>query len=451
MKKSDILIILMLAAALFLRFYRLDELMPFIGDHAWFYLSARDMILSGQIPLVGIESSHTWVHQGSLWTYVLALPLLVSNFNPLSGAYLTAVVVVVTVFLVYKIGTEMFSRRVGIISAVLFSFSPLVVIHSRIPYHTSLIPLFSLLFFFFLYKWIKGDVRFFPLVFLILPILYNLELATMVFWILLIIIFIYGLIKRKTWTRAVLRTKIIFLSILFFLLPLLPMIVYDLKENSGFYQSTAFFRLIKIYLFSKNFTFSFDAVQSVFSSLFLFNQRLVFLAGGFTAFLITISSFFNLLFTARKKKAFSLYLLSLWVIIPLFGIFVSHTASEAYMPMILPAIIFSIAIFINFFLRFYKFATIVIVLFILSTNIFLTIKKNYFMNTSPGYGLSFSKRVLIAKNLVEKSKGNAYNLIGNGPGNEHKNFLLNYEYLTWRLGHPPSKKSEILKFVIEEK
>ena len=34
--------------------YRLSDLMPFIGDQGWFYLSARNMLVHGNIPLVGI-------------------------------------------------------------------------------------------------------------------------------------------------------------------------------------------------------------------------------------------------------------------------------------------------------------------------------------------------------------------------------------------------------------
>src|SRR3712207_1657596 len=86
-----------------LRFYRLPELMAFQGDHAWFYLAARDMLQTGTIPLISIASSHPWLHQGPYWTYMLGVVLWVGNFNPIFGGYLTAVIGVATIGAIYKL------------------------------------------------------------------------------------------------------------------------------------------------------------------------------------------------------------------------------------------------------------------------------------------------------------------------------------------------------------
>jgi len=466
---------LILIIALFLRTYRLDELIPFIGDFAWFYISARDMLLTGNIPLVGITSSHTWVHQGPLWTYLLSIPLFISNFNPISGAYLTAILGVLTVFLMYKIGTQMFSRFVGITASVLYATSPLVIIHSRMPYHTSIIPLASLLFIYFLYKWIKGDVRFLPFIFLALGALYNLELATMVFWFLLILIFAYGFVKRKLWFTQALKPNVIFLSIFLFLLVMLPMIIHDVREYSGFYQTTAFFRLIKIYLFSQSHMFSFDAMVNIFTSLFSYNQRLVFLANGTIASILTVISFIYLLVrhsgdserrdapdgasrseedsiissrssergdSGQARMTKSRLLLILWITIPLFGIVVSRTASEAYLPMIFPAVILSISILFNYIYKRHVLIVLVTILSISIINSYILITKNYFNS------FSFSKMTEKAREIVKESNGKEYNLVGKGEGSEHKSFIMNYEYLTWWLGHPPSKDDQPLKVVL---
>src|SRR5260221_5098084 len=66
-QKRIYLVIVILVITVFLLFYRLSDLMPFIGDQGWFYMSARDMVLYRQMPLVGITSSHVWLHQGPYW------------------------------------------------------------------------------------------------------------------------------------------------------------------------------------------------------------------------------------------------------------------------------------------------------------------------------------------------------------------------------------------------
>jgi len=448
---SIITFILTLSA--FLRLYRLNDLMPFIGDFAWFYISARDMILSGNIPLVGIASSHTWVHQGPLWTYILAIPLLISNFNPVSGGYLAAILGVLTVFLVYKIGTQMFSRFVGFAAAFLYASSPLVVVHARMPYHTSFIPLMALLFVFFIYRWIKGDIRFLPLAVFALGVLYNLELATMVFWILLILIFAYGFIKRKLWFTQALKPNVIFLSIFLFLLVMLPMIIHDVREYSGFYQTTAFFRLIKIYLFSSSHTILFEAMPNIFSSLFLYNQRLVFLANGTIAYLFTLISFFFLTLVIykrhkKKKSILSLLLLGLWITIPLCAILIGRTASEAYMPILFPAIILSISLLFSYIYKRHALIAFVGILLFVIVNSYLLITKNYLMKN--GYGVPIIDRINVVNKIIKESGEEEYNIRGIGEGSQYESFAKGYEYLAWWLGKQPSKKKTKMQFTIQE-
>ncbi|MDP2685434.1 MAG: glycosyltransferase, partial [bacterium] len=113
--KTSIFVLFILALAFFLRIFNIENNMPFIGDQGWFYLSAREMLINGQIPLVGIASSHPWLHQGPLWTYMLAGVFWLVGFNPLNGAYLTNVLGILSDMMVYIDGSEMLSRRMGLI------------------------------------------------------------------------------------------------------------------------------------------------------------------------------------------------------------------------------------------------------------------------------------------------------------------------------------------------
>ncbi|KKU03292.1 MAG: glycosyl transferase family 2 [Candidatus Amesbacteria bacterium GW2011_GWA2_47_70] len=147
-----------------LRFYRFPGLMPFIGDQAWYYLAARDALLGGRLPLLGITASITWLHQGPLWTYLL-VPLIA---HPVLPAILTSIMGVVSVYLIYFLG--------GWPASLLLAVLPLAVLQSRMPYHTSLIPLFSILFLLFLRRhkdFLAG---------LFLGFLYQLHLLTFIFW-----------------------------------------------------------------------------------------------------------------------------------------------------------------------------------------------------------------------------------------------------------------------------
>lgn len=137
---------------LFLRFYKLISLMTFIGDQGWFYISARDALLSGKFPLLGITSSITWLHQGPLYTYLLIPSFALFDFHPAAPAFFVSLLGSITILLLYYLVSLVFNKQAGLISALIFSLTPFVVLQTRMPYHTSLIPTFMCIFGIYFHK-----------------------------------------------------------------------------------------------------------------------------------------------------------------------------------------------------------------------------------------------------------------------------------------------------------
>lgn len=453
--KYGLLLSIILALGLFLRTYRLDELIPFIGDQGWFYISARDMLLGKDFPLVGITSSHTWLHQGVLWTYVLAILLKLFNFNPLAGFYFTAILGALTVFLVYRIGSVMFSPRIGVISSFLYATSPLIILHSRMSYHTSPIPFFTILFIYSVYKWIKGNVLYFPVSIFLLAVLYNLELATFSFSVTFIMVFIFGLFKKTKWARRVINVRTFLFSAVAFIIPMLPMIVYDLSH--GFPQTLKFIVWIiyRIAVFFGYPSLHPNSPGETWATFFSFNsllvQRLFYFANMPISFLILISSL--LLFVAivikqirSKRYNLSHLLIFLFFFVPFIGFLSQKTNSEAYLLIFFPTIMIILGIFFDYFLkhRLLLFPVCFAILLIGVSNSFFLIQRNYFID------LTFNDRIEVAKKIIKEANGRPYNILGNGEGSQFESFIMPHEYLAWWLGHGPSKKDEKLKFYVSE-
>ncbi|OGD02751.1 hypothetical protein A2576_04450 [Candidatus Amesbacteria bacterium RIFOXYD1_FULL_47_9] len=150
--------------------------MIFFGDQAWFYLSARDALLTGRLPLVGITSSIVWLHQGPLWTYLLIPVLALSGFHPVSGSILVSFFNILAAVLLYFLAKFWWGHKAGLIAAFLFVFNPMAKIYFSLAYHTSLLPLFTLIF-----LWCLVLRRHF-LSGLFLGFLYQLHLLTFIFW-----------------------------------------------------------------------------------------------------------------------------------------------------------------------------------------------------------------------------------------------------------------------------
>jgi GT2 family glycosyltransferase len=455
--KISISILMILIVALFLRVFDLDRTMPFIGDQAWFYLSARNMILDGQIPLVGIATSHPWLHQGPLWTYISAMPLWAFKYNPLAPGYFTAIMGVFTVFLTYKIGSKMFSKRIGIIASFLFATSPLIIQNDRMPYHTSLIPLFTLLSIYSIYRWMKGSVYFFPLIFFLLAVLYNLEIQTVLLWFTFVVLFGYGIWRRLIWAKKVFNLKIVLLSLIGIILPMIPMLIYDIGH--GFPQTLKFglwigYKIARFFGFPDihgNQEFP-DAVPFIaFTKDQL--QRLVFSPDFFLTGLLLLGSFLVVAYLIRglllKKENISSYVIFCLILaISLIGYLGTGVASGAYFPLIFPSAIFILAIGFDFVISkkcLFPFG-IISLLIIGGLNSYMFLQQNNFIKNNNSQ--TIYNEISAAKEIIRQADGNMYNILGKGSGSEFESFTMNYAYLTWWLGHASSEKNEKIKIFI---
>ncbi len=490
--KYSLLLLLAITAGTFLRVNRIYDIMPFIGDQAWFYLSARDMLQSGQIPLLGIPSSHPWLHQGAWWTYILGLGFFIFSYSPYIGAYISIFIDILAIFLMYKLGSLMFSQRVGIIASLFYSLSPIVIFNARMPYHTSPIPLLTLFYLWSLVEWVKGNSKHFPVIILLLALLYNFEIAAFPLALVFLSILTFGFWKKKKWAKAILNKKTAFYSATAFLIPMLPMLIYDFGH--GFPQTFRFlawigYRVLVLLgyppinpeIASPNF------IQITY---FIgnFYNRLILLPNIFLAITIAIlcsGFFYKKLFDqlVTKKYNASFLLLGFTFTVSLIGIIATKTTSEAYLPILFPTAIFILALFFDRLLQiadnhnghwqtlfchsrvrgrphemgsalvvnpvginnYHLLLTPFILLLILSISI---LNAYTVINLEEGHG--FSDRLAAARQIVSQAHGNRYNLLGEGIGSKYPSFTMNYEYLTWWLGNGPSKDREKLQFIINE-
>lgn len=454
--KTSIALFLVLLVSLFLNTYRLPELMTFIGDQGWFYLSARDMVLTGEIPLVGIASSHPWLHQGALWTYMLGIVLWIFHFDPVSGAYFTAILGTISVSVLYFIAARMFSKRVGIVAALLYATSPLIIANARFAYHTSPIPFFVILFLWSFYKWVKGNVIYFPIVILFLGILYSLELATTLLAFPILLFLCYGVWKKTQWVRQILTKKIIGLSFFAFFVSLIPILIYDLSH--GFKQTAGFavwmvYTVVKPLLHSSMLTQQ-SPVQHANLSQFLYEtvQRLFFLPNGIVAlcfFLFSLGFFVWIVLQMNKRKMYDVSCNVLFVVflIPFVGFLIAKTPSDAYLPLFFPLIILITSISLNrmfrsnFFLAFFLSA-------IVCGNIFFFLGNNY--SFSKKGDITMAKRIEAVKNIQQIVDGDAYNLIGKEQLSIFPSSVMNYTYLLWHFCNTPSVEDTAVKIFIKE-
>lgn len=149
--KEIIFVVLLLILAAFLRLYRIADYMTFLGDEGRDALVVYK-ILHGQFTLLGPTSSVGGFFLGPIYYYFSTPFLWLFNYNPVGTAVMVALFGTATVWLLYKITKEFFGFTAASITSVLYAISPLVLSYSRSSWNPNLMPFFTLLTMYMLYK-----------------------------------------------------------------------------------------------------------------------------------------------------------------------------------------------------------------------------------------------------------------------------------------------------------
>lgn len=161
--KEIFFILFLLFLSAFLRLYKIADYMTFLGDEGRDVLVVYN-ILQGHLTLLGPTSSVGGFFLGPIYYYFMTPFLWLFNYDPSGPAVMVALFGVATVYLIYKIGSEFFNQETGFTAAILYSISPLVIAYSRSSWNPNLMPFFSLITLYFLYKAVvKNNIKLFLL------------------------------------------------------------------------------------------------------------------------------------------------------------------------------------------------------------------------------------------------------------------------------------------------
>ncbi|HET7098716.1 MAG TPA: glycosyltransferase family 39 protein [Patescibacteria group bacterium] len=135
--------ILILSA--FLRLYKIDQYMTFLGDEGRDVIIVRRFLTELHPPLIGPGTSVGNMYLGPLYYYMMAPALLIANFSPVGPAIQIALLGVLTVLFVWFVGRSWFGKTSGLIAAGLYAISPTVITFSRSSWNPNIMPFFALL------------------------------------------------------------------------------------------------------------------------------------------------------------------------------------------------------------------------------------------------------------------------------------------------------------------
>lgn len=210
-----------LALALFLRIWQLEERMVFSGETNNMLYYVESYLIGEKPILMGLEAAQYVHHLFHLpWYLWLMIPLFVfGHGNPLVFAWFHSVIGVVNTFLLYRIGSR-WSHRTGILAAFIYAVWMRTIAIDRFVSPVSLVP-FGVIMSVWIILWARSRpsvLRFFAVGF------WTGAAVSFHYALLIAIVLMLVWIGRKH--RRYLITAVIGVTVAFF-----PMIIFDLRHQ----------------------------------------------------------------------------------------------------------------------------------------------------------------------------------------------------------------------------
>src|SRR3989338_4767104 len=294
--------ILILLFGILLRFYQLEGFVTFLGDQGRDAIILKRIVTFEHFPAIGAPSSVGQVFLGPFYYYFIAPWLFFSGFNPIGPAIGVAFFSSIFLVIAYVAITELFNKKVALVSVFLLAFSEVLINFSRFSWNPNLLPLASFLLFYVLVKGLKDhDMKKFVISWALFSISIQLHYVSLALTMPIVLVLIHYLyVNRKRTSKNLI--PIFAMGVSFFILSL-PLLVFDLRHS--FLNSKNF---ITLFTDSKSIAGSgFQEIFNTFTALNVFAFRQNFHA--FFSLLLLILLILSMIFTWKQKRQLSLLIL----------------------------------------------------------------------------------------------------------------------------------------------
>jgi len=352
MKKNKIYIVvlgLIILAAAFLRLYRLDEFVTFLGDQGRDAIIIKRILTLEHFPAIGAPSSVGQVYLGPFYYYLMAPFLLLFFFDPIGLAYGVAFLSIIGILVSYLFLKKELGRFVSLAFVILIGFSYVNIDASRYSWNPNLLPFFTFFSLYFFYQSLKSRQLIYSILFgafyAFSVQLHHLSLLMGGAFAIWLGLFIYRFGMSK---KILIKLSCAIMTFLFFSIPLL---IFDLKHN--FLNTNNFIKL-----FTEKSVVSQGSPMSRFmdTSSAFFTHTFRAQVTGPVSILILVLIIAISIYLYRKKmfSSFaSLNLLNFFSFLLLFS-FLDSGRHPHYYGVIYASFFIILAVFLNYFRRFGK-------------------------------------------------------------------------------------------------
>jgi len=444
------LIVLIVISATLLRTWKINTHGIFFGDAGRDLMVAKQALESGSLPLLGIPSSIPRFHQGPVAIWLEMVIYLLFGQKTLAFSLSFAFLSVLALIFIYEYALVHINKGTALIAATLFAFSPLAIANSRVPYHTTPIPLVMIIFLFaLLYLWRDQKYGVF-VTGLAWALLMQFELS--LFALGLMIPYILWRQKRKISLQIVSQASAAIM------VGFLPQIIHDLSVPISQSQLGGFFvwvgyRIISLTGIVGQHQLTINKLIITLSSYWQYWHRIF----GVENILISIAFLGILLFTIftllKKRKSLQpgLELIAMATLLLTISYFAHGSPSEAYFPPYFALLSLLLGWGLNLILKKNHLILKLLIIFLAITNTIAIFNYNFFVGNHQSFSYQASigeQRQII--NYLNKLRPGKFQFATTQMAGKFPSFFDNLRWLAQEMGIPENQKSGVV-FYIESK
>jgi 4-amino-4-deoxy-L-arabinose transferase-like glycosyltransferase len=418
----------------FLRFYRLNQTLQFLGDQGRDALIVRRLLIEHDPVFIGPVTSVGNMYLGPGYYYFM-LPFLALTYpSPMGPVYAVALLGTLTIFLIYKLGKEMVGELAALFAATIYTFSWVFIIQSRFSWNPNPAPLVSVIMIWATYRaWTKNSIYWIVVSFCFSLLMQLHYMALLALPSAGLIWFVNG---YQHWQKDTKKFKQFLLhtvlAIGLFAISLTPLILFDIKHE--FLNARAFYNIIagkedQV----RGQTQIFRTLQETLgkSSHILFETTTNDMGRVNLALVITTIVFLIIALLQKDKYTKGQIVIAVWLAIGVIGTSLyKSTVFDHYIAYLFPVTSVVIAIVLSFFWHHRVLRVLVPTFFIwfFATNL---IKYDYgAMSWTVQDIENYSKQI-----LQHIEAGEPYSLVGINSYNDI--YAMNYRYYLTAWGKPP--------------
>jgi len=444
-KTKIILISLVLLLAFWLRFYRLNETVLFLGDQGRDLLLIRESLLAGKIPLVSQPTSQG-INAGPAYFYLIIPSLILSKFQPIGPIWFFTALGVVTTFLLFKLGEKLFGLIPAFLTALIYTSSPLEIQRTRGFWNPILLPFFSLFILLALYQvQEKKKLYWFPLLGFLVGV--AVQPHPSAFFLLLPILgwWLFFFFKKNNQKTRLTVIKWSVIGSLCFLLPLLPYCLFQFQNDFIDFKKTVLI-FFEIFLVKGQSALNWSLLPHKFLQLFADQfQVLTFSNSILINSLLGLSLITSACLFSKKDQVFWPIFLTGWFIGGLIFLTLYPWGAFAHYASFLWLLPF---FFLGFFLKKLTpfFSTKILVF--LTVGFVLLAVSHHLLNLNPTWDLIQTEKT--AQVINQKTQGQSFSLLldsPRSPSDAHFRYFLTLEKASLKKLDDPEVK--LLVFICD--